>query len=131
MDNHKIWEWLSYVITGGSGFGLYHLYDVYIRGKRDKKELESEGVRVANESRDRDIEDKREQDETERKFRDELREEISILRGQVVSMQQEIKTTNERYYQVLEENAKIKGQYEFAIREIELLRKQLEKVHFE
>lgn len=127
MDNSNIWDWLSYVLTGGAGFGLYQIYDVYIRGRKNDKDSESEAGRVANESRDRDIQNRREHDDAERQFRGELKEEMAIMRGRISTLEQELKTANERYYEVLQENAMIKAQYEFAIREIESLRATLVK----
>ncbi len=128
MDANEIWNWLKYLVSGGAGVALSQLYDSYIRGRKESKDSHNEALRTANESRDRDLQFIREHSEDERTFRDELRQEIAILRGQVVTLQQEIKTTNERYYEVLEENAKIKAQYEFAMREIEMLRNELQKV---
>lgn len=127
MDANEIWNWLKYFVSGGAGVALSHLYDSYIRGRKENKESQNEVIRTANESRDRDLQFIREHDEAERNFRDELRQEIAILRSQVITLQQELKMTNERYYEVLEENTKIKAQYEFAIREIEMLRNELKK----
>lgn len=128
MDANEIWNWLKYFVSGGAGIALSQLYDSYIRGRKESKDSQNEAIRTANEVRDRDIEFIRDQDEAERAFREELRAEMAVMRGRITTLEQELKMANERYYEVLEENAKIKAQYEFAIREIDMLRNELQKV---
>lgn len=122
-----VWEWVKMIIAGGGGYGVSQIVDTWFRGRKEKKEAESDNKRIANESRDRDLQLIRNQDETERLFREELRSEMTVMRGRISSLEQELKMANERYYEVLEENAKIKAQYEFAMREIEMLRTELHK----
>lgn len=108
MNIQDLW---TYIISGGAGFGLSQLYDSYVKSKRDKKELESDVLRTANESRDRDLTFLRDQDESERKFRDELRLEIDTLRNRVLILEQEVKSANEKYFALLDEHITLKAQY--------------------
>jgi len=131
MDANEIWNWLKYFISGGAGVALSQLYDSYIRGRKESKDSQNEVVKTANETNDRFIAFTRDQDAAERAFRDELRSEMSVLRGRIVTLEQELKMANERYYEVLEENAKVKAQYEIAMKEINILRNELQKVKVE
>lgn len=126
MEN--VWDFIKLVISGGAGFGASQLYDTYVRSKKDQKDSQSEVLRVANESRDRDFTLIREQDEAERAFRDELRTEISSLRTRIVTLEQELKTSTERYIELLHEHTILKSNYVIAKQEIEILQKSLKKL---
>lgn len=122
------WEILKFILTGGAGFGASQLYDTYVRGRKDKKDSESEALRAANESRDRDLALLRDQDEAERAFRDELRAEISSLRTRVVTLEQELKTSTERYVELLHEHTILKSKYTIAQQQIDTLKSDLKRL---
>jgi chromosome segregation ATPase len=122
------WEVVKLVLTGGAGFGASQLYDTYIRGKKDKKDSESEALRAANESRDRDLSLIRDQDEAERAFRDELRGEISSLRTRISTLEQELKTSTERYVELLHEHTILKSNYAIAQQQIDTLKSDLKRL---
>jgi chromosome segregation ATPase len=138
MNLTDLW---TYLISGGAGFGLSQLYDSYVKSKRDKRESESDVLRTANESRDRDLAFIKEHDDSVREFRDELRIEIELLRSRVGALEEEIKLTNQKYYALLDEHithkANYKGledkynsinaKYQEAQGEIEELRKDMKK----
>lgn len=125
------WEMLKYVITGGAGFGISQLYDKYVRGRKEKKEGESEVLRAANESRDRDLTLIREQDEAERLFRDELRAEIASLRTRISTLEQELKTSTDRYVELLHEHTILKSNYAIAQQQIDILKTDLKRLQNE
>jgi chromosome segregation ATPase len=122
------WELMKLLLTGGAGFGASQLYDIYIRGRKDKKDSESEALRAANESRDRDLTLIRDQDEAERAFRDELRAEIANLRTRIVTLEQELKASTQQYVELLQEHTILKSNYAIAQQQIDILKSDLKRL---